>query len=222
MIRLKKTKKPDVLAKNETAWIKAFLAREAKNEEPTEAEKSKYRHHKIKEALVKETDGKCAYCESKLRHITPGDVEHIIPKSKVPAKIFEWENLTLACGVCNGNKSNHFGDHDNFVDPYQVEPSEHFFFAGPMILPQPTSNPGLLTEAVLKLNRPELIERRSDKIRQLNTLVRNIAVAKDQEIREVLRIDLEKNETAANKEYAGMARQFLLDVKPKYPQQING
>jgi 5-methylcytosine-specific restriction endonuclease McrA len=217
MIRLKKTKKPDILVKNEVTWIKALLDREAKNEEPTEAEKSKYRHLKIKEALIQETHGKCAYCESKIRHITPGDVEHIIPKSKVPAKIFEWENLTLACPNCNTNKSNHFGNHEGFVDPYEVEPSEHFFFSGPMILPSPISNPGLLTEKVLKLNRPELIERRIDKVRQLNDLIRNMVATKDPEIREVLRTDLEVNETADNKEYAGIARHFIHDALIKLP-----
>jgi len=220
MIRLEKGQKPDVLVKNEMAWTQALLDRVAKNEEPTVTEKSRYRHPEIKMALLEETSGKCAYCESKVRHVAYGDVEHIVPKSMVLAKIFEWENLTLACEICNGNKSNHFGNHESFVDPYAVDPTDHFFFAGPMILALPTSDPGALTESVLKLNRADLFEKRKEKIQYLSLLIKNFARTKDLELRDVLQRDIEINETAAAQEYAGLAREFVKNamsrVKPKH------
>ena len=33
-------------------------------------------------APIDETHGKCAYCESKIKHIDYGDIEHILPKNK--------------------------------------------------------------------------------------------------------------------------------------------
>src|SRR3954469_25335779 len=97
MIKLEKTERPQVLTDNADDWTAVLLEKQAQGEEPTTSEKTKYRHRDIKAALLNETHGKCAYCESKLRHITYGDVEHIVPKSLALAKIFDWANLTLAC-----------------------------------------------------------------------------------------------------------------------------
>ena len=40
------------------------------------------RDKSIKEQILKETHGKCVYCESKISHVCPGDIEHILPKNK--------------------------------------------------------------------------------------------------------------------------------------------
>ena len=45
----------------------------------------------------------CSYCEMAL-HDSP-QVEHVIAKTLDPTKEFEWENMLLACGACNRNKS---------------------------------------------------------------------------------------------------------------------
>ncbi len=47
---------------------------------------------------------RCGYCEDSV-----GDeVEHIKPKDLYPERVFVWENYLLACGQCNGGKSNRF------------------------------------------------------------------------------------------------------------------
>ena len=47
---------------------------------------------------------RCGYCEDSV-----GDeVEHIKPKDLYPEQVFVWENYLLACGRCNGGKSNRF------------------------------------------------------------------------------------------------------------------
>jgi uncharacterized protein (TIGR02646 family) len=47
---------------------------------------------------------RCNYCEDSL-----GDeIEHIWPKSLFPGRAFVWANYCLACGPCNGPKSNRF------------------------------------------------------------------------------------------------------------------
>ena len=95
---------PKVLQDKAQQWTEELLAVLARGEKPTDAIKGRYRHPDIKNAIKVETSDKCAYCESKITHIAYGDIEHIIPKSKVPARAYEWQNLTLACDICNGNK----------------------------------------------------------------------------------------------------------------------
>jgi uncharacterized protein (TIGR02646 family) len=75
-----------------------------------------YKQSDVKDALIQLFNGKCAYCESKILHLYPGDVEHFRPKSliKYPKedKVTEikpgyywlasdWNNLLLACKNCN-------------------------------------------------------------------------------------------------------------------------
>src|ERR1700722_9410453 len=105
MIKINKLPAPAILVEKSTEWTNALLEKISKGEKPTDAESNRYRHAKIKQALLDETHGKCAYCESKLRHIAYGDIEHVVPKSVRPELSFDWQNLTLACDVCNTNKS---------------------------------------------------------------------------------------------------------------------
>lgn len=47
---------------------------------------------------------RCSYCEDSM-----GDeIEHIWPKTLFPDRAFVWSNYCLACGPCNGPKSNRF------------------------------------------------------------------------------------------------------------------
>jgi len=213
MIRLSKKTVPPVLAENAAAWTQVLLDHEAANTTPTPTEKSRYRHADIKVALLEETCGKCAYCESKLRHVTYGDIEHISPKSLDVRKTFEWENLTLACDVCNTNKSDHFGNHEDLVDPYVLEPSDHLDFLGATVLSRPGSTPGLITESTLVLNRADLLERRRDRLSNLCKQLHLIVEVTDPNKKEVLRRDL-RREMQDDKEYAAMARAYI-------PQQLS-
>jgi uncharacterized protein (TIGR02646 family) len=81
-----------------------------------------YGHPTVKEALVAAQHGKCAFCESKVRQISPGDVEHFRPKAGYrqlrggPLQrpgyywlAYAWENLLFVCELCNRReKSNWF------------------------------------------------------------------------------------------------------------------
>lgn len=70
-----------------------------------------YRDPEVKEALVLLFEGKCAYCESRIVHITPGDIEHFRPKSEIQEAAQPrpgyywlascWDNLLLSCTHCN-------------------------------------------------------------------------------------------------------------------------
>jgi hypothetical protein len=67
-----------------------------------------------KPALVAAQHEKCAFCEAKIRHTQPGDVEHFRPQAATrqskdaPLRkpgyywlAYEWTNLLLACAECN-------------------------------------------------------------------------------------------------------------------------
>lgn len=135
MISLHKSAMPAVLVQNGVEWTRVIVEKMARGEELTQAEKTRYRYPQIKQAPVEETHGKCAYCESKLQHIHHGDVEHIFPKSLRPEQTVDWENLTLACEICNQNKSNRDPHVEQIIDPYAVDPAQHLMFAGTIVYP---------------------------------------------------------------------------------------
>ena len=209
MIKITKGDKPDILDQKAAEWTAEVKAALDAGEELSKSLKSKYNHASVKAAIVTETHGKCAYCESKVRHVAPGDIEHIVPKSIEPALWFEWLNLTLACPVCNTNKSNHQG----FVDPHDDEPSEHFWFAGTAIFPRPGSQKGTLTETVLKLNRSDLHDRRYDRLSSLERLLRIASNEVDPALKAVLQQDLIMNENKPEVEYAAMSRAFVANAQ---------
>ena len=210
MIKLIKTPEPPILSQNFAAWTQALIDKIAANLQPTDAEKNKYRHKDVKKALVEETHGKCAYCESKLLHITYGDVEHIVPKSTATALTFKLENLTLACDVCNTNKGDKFSGGTGFIDPYLVDPENHFMACGPLIHGKPGNDPARVTEETLKLNRPELIERRTERIRSLREQVETFHKASSA-LKPLLLQNLKK-ELEADKEYVAVSRAYLMPL----------
>lgn len=205
MIKLKKTDMPKILKDKEESWTKAVKEKIEKGEVPTETEKTRYRHVDIKLALISETNGKCAYCESKLLHITYGDIEHIHPKSIDADNLFKWSNLTLACDKCNTGK----GVSVSIIDPYVDDPSEYFDFLGPMVIADAENNSAVITEKSLKLNRSDLLERRADKIKYLADQILVLLSAKNPELRDVLRNDLLVNETSETQEFSATARSFI-------------
>lgn len=205
MIRLTKRQEPDVLRINGPAWLKAIEDKIAAGETPTDAEKGRYRHADIKKALKEETHGKCAYCESKLLHIAFGDVEHITPKSLRLADTFRWDNLTLACDVCNTYKANV----SNLIDPYTDDPNHYFRFLGPMIYANPTEARGVVTAKKLRLNRPDLVAERAKRLNAISSIIMIIETTADTDVKAALTDDLLRNETADDAEYAAFVRGFL-------------
>ena len=108
----------------------------------------------------KKHPGKCAYCESKVRHITYVDVEHIVPKSTdlerrligpisrwpatsaTRAKVTIWKPRGSSGSVRSG--------------------TANMNFLGAMVIPRPGSALASPTESTIRLNRIELVERRSE------------------------------------------------------------
>lgn len=214
---LQKGALPDILRKKGAAWTAELLNVLARNEKPSEAIKGRYRHDEIKDALLEETHKKCAYCESKVRHITYGDIEHIVPKSRVPAKAYEWENLTLACDVCNTNKGDEYTDdpaqsHERLIDPYIDNPADHFLFLREVVMPRPDSMRAYATEDTIKLTRLDLLERRRERMAFLDGLVRAYQGAEPQYKPMLLR-DLYANHLSDSDEYAASSKAYIDHLK---------
>lgn len=193
MIKVPRSPKPTALVNNEAKWLRELLAANTK-EDKDKAEK-KYRHRDVKEALAAMFHGKCAFCESQILHIDYGHIEHFKPKGGTyRALTFEWSNLLLACGVCNGAeyKGTNFplaADGGPFVNPCDDEPSEHFDFIYDETAKLATvvgrTTRGATTERIIGLNRFELRKLRTTWV-QMVLCVKELAET-DPEAAEFLR-----------------------------------
>ncbi len=220
MISLSKLPKPQVLVDNEERWTAAITAKVAAGEALTNSERSRYRHPEIKTALVNETHGKCAYCESKILHIHHGDVEHVYPKSLAPELTVQWSNLTLACEICNQNKSNKDPLVEQIIDPYSTDPSRHLLFNGPLVFPR-GSAAGENTRIILDLNRGDLAERRKEHLERIMGIV-NTIFREDISIvarRDIFR-DLVENAAAPSGAYSAMVKTVVSQITPLLPDEV--
>lgn len=214
MRALQKGACPPVLTANAAAWTADLQNALNAGEKPTDTQKSRYNHPDIKAAILSETREKCAYCESKITHVDHGDIEHIVPKSKVPARAFDWDNLTLACRICNQNKGDfHSGgnDHSGLVDPYQDNPTDHFLFHREMVIPRPDSAKGLLTDDEIKLSRAPLREQRRKQMDFIDGLIRGYCNASPVE-KPILKRNLYNLCCAVESEYAAISKTYIDDV----------
>ena len=208
MIKLDKGDEPEVLARNAERWTGIVVRKTNAGDAPTRAERSRYNHTEIKLALMTETHSKCAYCESKFRHVTYGDIEHVVPKSDDPSKWFSWPNLTLACDVCNTNKSDASVDGDTFIDPYEVDPEDHFWQLGSMMCARPGRDAAALTERMLDLNRTDLVEKRSERLAGLLRMLDSVERCKNPYLKQLL-WDEFASESDAHNEYAALSREVV-------------
>lgn len=224
MIKLIKSPEPQVLIDNGATWTAALLAKAAANQELTQTERTRYRHPEIKASLKSETNGKCAYCESKFGHVHHGDVEHIYPKSENLALSFVWNNLTLACEVCNQNKSNLDPYLNHIIDPYEVDPGNHLTFFGAIVMALDHEY-GESTRTILGLARAELVERRNERLQKITSVFQliihqplNLAAKK------AIFQDLINVEIADSAEYAAMCRAafnvFLGALDPQLREEL--
>jgi 5-methylcytosine-specific restriction endonuclease McrA len=207
MIKLEKLEEPAILRDNVAVWTEEYLT--AKRDATlTDTIRYRYRQPAMKTAIRDETSEKCAYCESKITHTYPGDVEHILPTSEFPELVCSWSNLTLACGECNRRKSNYYSREEPLINPYDDEPKDHLFAAGTLIFGKPGNDKGALAELKLELNRAQLLERRHERINALNNLANRYANLAEGQLKKLLRNELGK-EIENDKEYVLVSKAFL-------------
>lgn len=123
-----------------------------------EFDRNIYSHKNIKDQLIKQQKGKCAFCEQHILALDYGDVEHFRPKGGFVQKkekinypgyfmlSYDFKNLMLSCKICNQrNKKNYFpikcteqrANTDNhkllkekpfFINPYEENPRNLIWF----------------------------------------------------------------------------------------------
>lgn len=215
MIKITKLKKPKILEQNDKKWTQEYQ-KALKGEIPlTDTIKNRYNQEEIKQTLIKETHGKCAYCESKIQHISFADIEHILPKSKRPDLYVDWSNLTMSCEVCNRiNKKDYYNPNDPLIHPILDNPSEHLVALGTILHKFPGSRKGELTISTLDLNRTELIEKRREKLNSFEMLVDKYITESNQKLKAILKEEILR-EISDNSEYS-----FMLSSYARYTNVI--
>lgn len=201
MRKLRKSNTPETLIENEQAWTQEFLAN------PRDAKKIRSRDsgREIKTALLAETFNKCAYCESKVVHNTPGDIEHKLPSSVLPELHFSWSNLTIACAECNRRKRDYFNVDEPFLDPYVDEVEHRVVHHGPLVGWVADDRSAEITVRILELDRgrEELVSRKIEKIAAINELLGRYNLERNPLLRELMLRSL-VNMQSIDAEYSGM------------------
>lgn len=135
MIKLTRKEEPDILKNNKATWHQSLMAaikQYGSYKQIPKDEKEKltvhYREEDIKEALIKSSNGKCAFCECIPTEGGNIEVEHFKPKSIYPEYTFSWENLLPSCRLCNGMKLNHDTVKEPIVNPYTDNPEDFFYY----------------------------------------------------------------------------------------------
>ena len=227
MIKLRRGPTPAPLAAHGAQWTRELLEA-IQQHAPRKAPYrfwSRYNRADVKEALRAMSHEKCVYCESRITHIDYGDIEHYRPKSLYPHLTFQWENLLLACGVCNGaeQKGSKFPLQDEdesqplLLNPCEDEPRDHLAFDGAWLVPRTPR--GEATRDILGLNRDALFDQRRKLFRMVDYIRRRVELdrqAGNQERADAGHLLLEEA-ASAQSDYAGMVRAFMAKPLPDTP-----
>jgi uncharacterized protein (TIGR02646 family) len=207
MIRLTKAAPPAVLTSNKERWTIEFFAFQRGDDGIAAEAARRYAHQDIRDALRDETSGKCAYCEAHIEHVDYSHIEHILPKSRRPEMVCEWENLTLACSRCNVNKGDYYDLVCMLVDPYQDEIGSHLVFAGPLVAHR-SPDRGRVTISKIGLNRSELMAKRKEAIENVQRVLDLLDVADEGPVKQALEGELAEL-TCPQAEFSATTRAFV-------------
>lgn len=206
MRNLLKVDEPNVLSDNHESWLEEYEA-----DKTSSSKKYKYRHPDIKQSLKEETGFKCIYCESKIGHNTPGDIEHKIPSSKRPELHFTWANLTIACTECNRRKNDYYTVGDEFLDPYTEDVEGQLEHHGPLVLWKTNNTRAEISVKILELHsskRKELIARKIGRIEEFNNLVERYTSESNEVLKGILGKQIEE-QLDKHSEYSAMLASVL-------------
>jgi len=141
MIRVNRGPEPEGFIARSEGWQRRFREARLANVELAPADFWQRVHRE----LVRDVNlldaafhSKCAFCESKIPHVSPVHLEHYRPKSRFSDLMFVWQNWLIACPRCNTKKGVRFPlCEDNrpcLLDPTTDDPSEHLDFLDAQIL----------------------------------------------------------------------------------------
>ncbi|MBP7721194.1 MAG: HNH endonuclease [Alphaproteobacteria bacterium] len=167
-----------------------------------------YKHPDNKGALKQAAHDKCMYCESKISHIGFARIDHIRPKESFPDLEFTWDNLGYSCEKCNNAKHDKYHATTPFIDPYAECPKPHIYAFGTMLRPKNGSERGEITIKDIQLNRPALLEKRNERLEELDKAIKACYRTQNATLRQTALLALEE-EASADKEYSMFTRAML-------------
>lgn len=161
---------------------------------------------------------KCAYCESRMRHVSHPHIEHYRPKcqERFEDLMFDWGNWLLSCGACNDKKWAEFPEREGaplLLDPTVDEPQDHVRFRRNLVFP--LSDRGKETIRLVCLWRRDLEKERGLWLLQIDTLLLLAAHSQDDDVLRASR-DALLWSMQVEAPYAAMTRQYLAEVCPKF------
>lgn len=206
MRNVPKLPEPGILIEKKEEWKSALSVN------PSDTNKNHYRHREIKQTLLTETNDKCVYCESKIGHNCPGDIEHKIPKSIRQDLIFAWDNMTIACSECNTKKGEYYNPQCMFLDPNTDDVENLVQHVGPLVFNRPGDERSEVTVRILQLNslkdRPKLIDRKMERIENIKNLLELIAKTKNLTLKSFYRKELTED-CEISSEFSGMVKTYV-------------
>ena len=127
---------------------------------------NRYKNDDVLDALKRmynDEDGRvyCCYCEAQISVVNYPHIEHRKPKAHdlFPEHTYNWENLHLACEICNRAKSTKWDRDNEILDAVSDVPiSNHLGYCGGSggIYRETLSNRGITTVIHADLDRPTL------------------------------------------------------------------
>lgn len=236
MIKIEKpTEPPKTLIERGAAENRKNCAAYDSGQREFKFRKGIYGAQSVKNVLLRAQYGKCCYCESEVRPLSYGDVEHYRPKGAVKQAenhpgyywlAYNWNNLLFSCEVCNRSYKKALfplknpdararSHHDNigderplFVNPAIDDPRKHIRFRG--ATPYHLTKVGRETIKGMGLRKAALEERRIEKLQGLKIIRDLIEGAKDPSDSKVKAArDFLAASTRPNAEYSSMVQDFL-------------
>jgi uncharacterized protein (TIGR02646 family) len=238
MIKINKPKEqPSILLEKGKYEKEILCIAYDKGERSFDFDRHIYSHEDVKESLINIQHKKCCYCESKFKHIYPGDIEHFRPKGAVQQNkkdkiqkpgyywlAYEWSNLLFSCHRCNNLKRNLFplknsekraNNHHNdisieeplLINPAETDPANYISFRRHIAIPINDNKIGEKNIQLLELNRDDLKEARMERLD--NFTIFNI-ISKNPSYSPKLQQKAKKmleNAKEDKAEFAGMLRQ---------------
>ncbi len=215
MIRLQRLPQPDNFSQRAQDWERRFSAERARNPKLTISKFWAAVRQEIRpdaEILFRNFHGKCAFCESKMAHVSSPHIEHFWPKSKFPHKTFAWRNWLLSCGRCNEAKWSHMpfcGPIPCLIHPIIEDPQKHIGFVGPIVVEK--TERGKQTIELVGLKRLDLEEERARWLDQICQLLLLATIPTFHREARTLLIWAMQPEAP----YSAMTQAYLLEVAPR-------
>jgi uncharacterized protein (TIGR02646 family) len=179
-----------------------------------------YSNPDVKASLRDETAEKCAYCEAKYGSTSYGDIEHVLPRSNDPERLLQYENLTIACQICNIQKGVYESPNMPLIDPYEEDPTTRIVALGAHIFPIPGTDDderAANTLAAFKLNeRLSLVDDRAKVMAEIVSLAKAYRSSKAPAVRDAALRKL-RLMTSRRGEFALTARSAMEKMLPEVP-----